>query len=117
MMLWASFMGKNQKNPNRYKTEKGAIMNEGTRNQLEVKLKKMLDHHDQAKAKEKQPISNQYLDQVPAILFAVGEVKKISVLHLYRTQIVCRGGGITRRRKPLRNGGTKVSGFHNIFYN
>jgi hypothetical protein len=31
-------------------------MNEGTRNQLEVKLKKMLDHHDQAKAKQKQPI-------------------------------------------------------------
>lgn len=31
-------------------------MNEGTRNQLEVKLKKMLDHHDQAKAKLKQPI-------------------------------------------------------------
>jgi hypothetical protein len=28
-------------------------MNEGTRNQLEVKLKKMLDHHDQAKAKQK----------------------------------------------------------------
>ena len=56
MMLWASFMGKNQKIPNRYKTEKGAIMNEGTRNQLEVKLKKMLDHHDQAKAKQKQPI-------------------------------------------------------------
>jgi hypothetical protein len=55
-MLWASFMGKNQKIPNRYKTEKGAIMNEGTRNQLEVKLKKMLDHHDQAKAKQKQPI-------------------------------------------------------------
>jgi hypothetical protein len=55
-MLWASFMGKNQRIPNRYKTEKGAIMNEGTRNQLEVKLKKMLDHHDQAKAKQKQPI-------------------------------------------------------------
>lgn len=55
MMLWASFMGKNQKIPNRYKTEKGAIMNEGTRNQLEVKLKKMLDRHDQAKAKQKQP--------------------------------------------------------------
>ena len=31
-------------------------MNEGTRNQLEVKLKKMLDHLDQAKAKQKQPI-------------------------------------------------------------
>jgi hypothetical protein len=31
-------------------------MNEGTRNQLEVKLKKMLDHHDQDKAKQKQPI-------------------------------------------------------------
>ena len=57
MMLWASFMGKNQKNPNRYKTEKGAIMNEGTRNQLDVKLKKMLDHLDQAKAKQKQPIT------------------------------------------------------------
>lgn len=55
MMLWASFMGKNQKIPNRYKTKKGTIMNEGTRNQLEVKLKKMLDRHDQAKAKQKQP--------------------------------------------------------------
>ncbi|HUX79370.1 MAG TPA: hypothetical protein VMW10_06475 [Alphaproteobacteria bacterium] len=31
-------------------------MNEGTRNQLEVKLKKMLNHLDQAKAKQKQPI-------------------------------------------------------------
>ncbi len=60
MMLWASFMGKNQKISNTYKTEKGAIMNEGTRNQLEVKLKKMLnhlDHLDQTKAKQKKPIS------------------------------------------------------------
>ena len=56
MMLWASFMGKNQKISNTYKTEKGAIMNEGTLNQLEVKLKKMLNHLDQAKAKQKQPI-------------------------------------------------------------
>ena len=56
MMLWASFMGKNQNISNTYKTEKGAIMNEGTRNQLEVKLKKMLNHLDQAKAKQKQPI-------------------------------------------------------------
>jgi hypothetical protein len=31
-------------------------MNEGTRNRLEVKLKKMLNHLDQAKAKLKQPI-------------------------------------------------------------
>ena len=31
-------------------------MNEGTRNQLEVELKKMLNHLDQAKAKQKQPI-------------------------------------------------------------
>ena len=31
-------------------------MNEGIRNQLEVKLKKMLNHLDQAKAKQKQPI-------------------------------------------------------------
>ena len=32
-------------------------MNEGTRNQLEVKLKKMLNHFDQVKAKQKQSIS------------------------------------------------------------
>ncbi len=56
MMLWASFMGKNQKISNTDKTEKGAIMNEGTRNQLEVKLKKMLDQLDQAKAKQITPI-------------------------------------------------------------
>jgi hypothetical protein len=55
-MLWASFMGKNQRIPNRYKTEKGAIMKEGIRNQLEVKLKKILNHLGQAKAKHKQPI-------------------------------------------------------------
>jgi hypothetical protein len=55
-MLWASFMGKNQNISNTYKTEKGAIMNEGTRNQLEVKLKKMLNHLDQTKAEQKQPV-------------------------------------------------------------
>ena len=57
MMLWASFMGKNQKISNTYKTEKGAIMNKGTRYQLEVKLKKMLNQLDQAKAKLKKPIA------------------------------------------------------------
>jgi len=31
-------------------------MNEGTRNQLEVRLKKMLDHLDQAEAKQKPSI-------------------------------------------------------------
>jgi len=31
-------------------------MNQGTRNQLEVKLKEMLNHLDQAKAKQKKPI-------------------------------------------------------------
>jgi hypothetical protein len=31
-------------------------MNEGTRNQLEEKLKKMLNHLDQAKAKQEQAI-------------------------------------------------------------
>jgi hypothetical protein len=56
MMLWESFMGKNQKMSNTYKKEKGVIMNEGTRNQLEVKLKKMLTQLDQAKAKQNQPI-------------------------------------------------------------
>ena len=32
-------------------------MNEGTRNLLEAKLKKMLSHLDQAKAKQKKPIT------------------------------------------------------------
>ena len=32
-------------------------MNKGTRNLLEAKLKKMLNHLDQAKAKQKQPIT------------------------------------------------------------
>ena len=49
-------MGKNQEISNTYKTEKGSIMNKSTRNQLEVKLKKMLNHFDQAKTKKKQPI-------------------------------------------------------------
>ena len=49
-------MDKNKEIFNTYKTEKGAVMNKGTRNQLEVELKKMLDHFDQAKAKQKQPI-------------------------------------------------------------
>ena len=56
MILWASFMGKNLRILDTFKTEKGAIMNEGTRNQLEVKLKKMINHFDQIKAKQKQPI-------------------------------------------------------------
>ena len=49
-------MGKNHKFSKTYKTEKGAKMNEGTRNQLEIKLKKMIDHFEQAKAKQEQPI-------------------------------------------------------------
>jgi len=49
-------MGKNQESTNTYKIEKGPIMNEGTRNQLEVKLKKMLNQLDQAKGKQKQLI-------------------------------------------------------------
>ena len=32
-------------------------MNEGTRNQLEAKLKKMLHHFEQIKIKQKQPIT------------------------------------------------------------
>ena len=50
-------MGKNQKLPNTYKTERRAIMIEDTRNQLEVKLKKMLHRLDQAKGNQKQSIS------------------------------------------------------------
>jgi len=49
--------GQTLKTSNTYKTEKGAIMNEGTRNQLKVRLKKMVDHLDQAEAKQKQSIS------------------------------------------------------------
>ena len=51
-------MDKNLRYSNKYKTRNGAIMNEGTRNQLEAKVRKMLDHLvDQAKAKDKQPIT------------------------------------------------------------
>jgi hypothetical protein len=32
-------------------------MNEGTRNRLEAKLKKMLDHFDQAKAKKRKSVT------------------------------------------------------------
>jgi hypothetical protein len=49
-------MSKTELTRNTHKTEKGAIMNEGTRNRLEAKLKKMLNHLEQAKAKQKQPI-------------------------------------------------------------
>ena len=56
-MLWTKFRGKNLRIINTYETEKGAIMNEGKRNLLEAKLKKMLNHLDQAKAKQKQPIT------------------------------------------------------------
>jgi LysM repeat protein len=52
-MLWALFMGIDKKPPNTYKAEKGATMNKGTRNQLEIELKKMLNPLDQAKTKEK----------------------------------------------------------------
>jgi hypothetical protein len=48
-------MGKNLRIPATFKIENGEIMNEGTRNQLEVKLKEMLNQFDQIKAKEKQP--------------------------------------------------------------
>ena len=34
-------------------------MNEGTRNRLEAKLKKMFNHLDQAKTKQNQPIPQQ----------------------------------------------------------
>ena len=57
MMDWPIIMGKNLGIPDTFKTEKGAIMNEGTRNQLEAKFKKMLNHFDQIKAKKKQPIT------------------------------------------------------------
>jgi hypothetical protein len=39
-----------------YETEKGAIMNKGSRKILEAKLKEMLNYLDKAKAKQKQPI-------------------------------------------------------------
>jgi hypothetical protein len=64
MILWASIMGKNRIIPNIFKREKGAIMNEGPRNQLELKLKKMLHHLDQANAKQKQSISQPGTDNI-----------------------------------------------------
>ena len=47
-------------------------MDEDKRDRLELKLKKMLNHLDQTKSKER----NQYLSQVSAILFDAGLVKK-----------------------------------------
>ena len=44
-------------NLNQHETEKGAMMNQGTRNQLEAKLKEMLDHLDQAKANKRKPVT------------------------------------------------------------
>ena len=49
-------------------------MNEGTRNQLEVKLKKMLNHLDQAKARQKLPISQSGTGNI--IRRRVGEKEK-----------------------------------------
>jgi LysM repeat protein len=42
---------------NTHKIERGVTMNENARNQLEEKLKKMLNHLDQPKAKQNQPIA------------------------------------------------------------
>lgn len=57
LMDWPILIGKNLRNPDTFKTEKGATMNEGTRNQLEAKLKKMMIHFEQIKAKKKQLIT------------------------------------------------------------
>jgi len=57
VMDWPILIGKNLRNSDTFKREKGVIMNEATRNQLEAKLKKMVDHFDQIKAKQKQPIT------------------------------------------------------------
>jgi hypothetical protein len=48
-------VGKNQKIFTAYITEKGVIVNKGTLNHLEAKLKKMLDNLAQAKAKQERP--------------------------------------------------------------
>lgn len=37
-----------------FRTEKGIIMNKGTRNQLESTLKKMINHYNKTKAKKKE---------------------------------------------------------------
>ena len=57
MMLRAIFIDKNIRISNTYRTEKGALMNEGTRNQLDTKLKEMLDQLVQAKAKKRKLIT------------------------------------------------------------
>jgi hypothetical protein len=55
MMLRAIFIDKNIRISKTDRIEKGAIMNEGTRNQLDTKLMEMLDHLVQAKAKKRKP--------------------------------------------------------------
>ena len=39
-------------------------MNEGTRNRLDAKLKKMLDHFDQAKSKKRNPITQSAIGNI-----------------------------------------------------
>ena len=63
LMLWASLMRKNQN----FLTgigKKGAIMNKGTRNRLERELRNTVNHLDQAKAKQKQPIPQPGTDNI-----------------------------------------------------
>ena len=55
-------------------------MNEVTRNQLEVKLKKMLNHFDQVKAKKEQPVPQSGTGNI--IRRRAGEKeKRFSTLH------------------------------------
>ena len=49
-------------------------MNEGTRKRLDAKLKQMLDHHDQAKANKRKPITKSGTGNI--IRRRVGEKEK-----------------------------------------
>jgi hypothetical protein len=76
-------------------------MNEGTRNLLDAKLKKMIHHLDQAEAKKKQPMTQSGTGNI--IRRRTGEKeKRFSVLSTCSPVCIprCR---ITKRRKSLKD--------------
>jgi len=56
-MRWATSITKNSEITKHIKEKKELIVEENRRNQLDVKLKEMIEHFDQAEARRKDPIT------------------------------------------------------------
>jgi hypothetical protein len=57
-MRWATFITKNSEITKHIKEKKELIVEENRRNQLDVKLKEMIEDFDQAEARRKDPITH-----------------------------------------------------------